>query len=835
MYNGFKLRAYNFMKKTKSTKRQPAKSAKYDPAKIEAKWQKRWYSSDVYKAEDFSTKKKKYILTEFPYPSGVGLHVGHTRTYTMVDAVARYNRMLGYNVLFPMGWDAFGLPAENYAIKHKIQPAAVVKKNCKRFRDQMKMLGISFDWDREVDTTDPEYYRWTQWIFVKLFEKGLAYKKEMPINWCPKCKTGLANEEVVDGKHERCGCDVIEKQLNQWMLKITAYADRLADELDEVDFSESIVTAQRNWIGRKEWIDIKYKVEGAESEEIVVSTTRPDTNFGSTFIVLAPEHPILDSGKGLIPEKYRKEITEYIKKSKMKTDEERMAETMDKTGVFTGLYCVNSIDNRKLPVYVTDFVLMTVGTGAVVGVPGHDIRDFDFAKKFDIPIIRVVVGSDGDKSDITCREQVQEEEGTMINSQFLDGLDIHEATQKMMDHLEKKGWGNRTTRYHLRDWVFSRQHYWGEPIPIVYCEKCGMVPVPDDELPLKLPDVESYEPAETGESPLAGISDWVNTQCPKCGGDARRETDTMPNWAGSSWYFLRYCDPKCKTAIADMKKLEYWMPVDYYDGGAEHTTLHLLYSRFWHKFLNDIGVAPGKEPYTKRRNHGMVLGEGGVLMSKSSGDAILPDDLVTRFGADVTRLYVLFMGPYSGSCEWSEKAVQGVNRFVGRLWDLFVSNVDKNAGECDGEVEKALNKLIVKIGRDVERLKFNTVVAALMEFYNNFGDRKFSNEDLRKIAIVAAPFIPHIAEEFWEVLGEKGSVHESRWPEVDESALEDETVEVPVQVNGKIRGRINVVKGMSEETIRESVMALENVKKYVGSGKVTKFIYVPGRIVTVVV
>jgi leucyl-tRNA synthetase len=811
--------------------------SEYRPLEIEKKWQDIWYSSAIYAAEDFSKRPKKYILTEFPYPSGDGLHVGHGRTYTMADAVARHARMKGHNVLFPMGWDAFGLPAENSAIKEKIHPTKIVKRNTDTFRTQMKRLGLSFDWSREINTTDPSYYRWTQWIFLQLFKHGLAYKQEMPINWCPKCKVGLANEEVVNGRHERCNSEVGEKKLSQWMLKITAYADRLADELDDVDYTESIKTAQRSWVGRKEWIDITYPLDGAD-EEIVVSTTRPDTNYGSTFVVLAPEHPILDPVKGLVPEERRKEVDAYIENAKKKSDLERLSECREKTGVFTGMYCINRIDDRKLPIYVTDFVLMDVGTGAVVGVPGHDMRDFEFAQKFDIPVIRVVVGTDGDTSPITRKEHVQEEEGTMINSGFLDGLDIHEATQKMMDYMEEKGWGKRTVRYHLRDWIFSRQHYWGEPIPIVHCDKCGMVPVPEEALPLELPDVESYEPTDTGESPLAAITEWVETDCPKCGGPAKRETDTMPNWAGSSWYFLRYCDPDCDTAIADKKKLEYWMPVDHYDGGAEHTTLHLLYSRFWHKFLNDIGAAPGKEPYAKRRNHGMVLGEGGVLMSKSKGNSIAPDEMVDRYGADVTRLYLLFMGPYAGTVEWNTRAVEGVKRFVARLWDYFMDRVENPAESCDRSVEKELNATIHKIDSDIPALKYNTAVAAMMEFYNLVNKKPMCRDCLEKLAVMVAPFMPHIAEEFWAALGHTDSVHAQLWPEVDESSLAEETIEIPVQINGKVRGRVEIPADASEDTVKEAVMALEAVKTHL-KGKdlqdIKTFLYVPRRIVTIVV
>ncbi len=809
------------------------KMKKYDPKKIEKKWQEKWYGSDLYAAVDFDDRDKFYCLVEFPYPSGEGLHVGHSRTYTMIDSVARLARHKGKNVMFPMGWDAFGLPAENYAIKHKVHPAEVTKNNIDNFRRQMKMLGISFDFSREVNTTDPDYYKWTQWIFVQLFKKGLAYKKELPINWCPKCKTGLANEEVVDGKHERCGEEVGEKKLSQWVLKITEYADRLADELDQVDFSESIVEAQRNWIGRKEWIDITFEIADS-GETFEISTTSPETIFGVSFIVVAPEHPIFSKEKGLIPDEFKDEVEKYKESAAKKSEIERMNEKMKKTGVFSGIYAINPANGEKVPVWMTDFVLMTVGTGAVMGVPGHDKRDFQFAKEYGLPIPRVVVGSDGKKGEIKKISDVQYEEGTVINSDLLNGMDVKDANRKIIDLFVKKGIGKSEVRYHLRDWIFSRQHYWGEPIPMIHCDKCGEVPVPEDELPVELPDVESYEPTDTGESPLAAITDWVNTKCPKCGGKAKRETDTMPNWAGSSWYFLRYCDPKCDTAIADPKKLDYWMPVDFYDGGAEHTTLHLLYSRFWHKFLNDIGVAPGKEPYAKRRNHGLVLGEGGVIMSKSKGNVINPDDIVAEYGTDVTRLYVLFMGPYTGTCEWSTKAIQGVNRFVKKFWSFFIEKADDCAEKCDEDTCRELDKLIVRIEHDIENLKFNTAVAAFMEWYNDNFEKKFCKESLEKLVVTVAPFMPHIAEEFWAELGHEESVHRQAWPEVDESNLIDDVIEIPVQINGKVRARIMVASDASEVDVRKTVEKEESVKKHLGDKKIKKFIYVPGRIATVV-
>ncbi len=804
----------------------------YEPAKIEPKWQEKWWKSGIYHAEDFSKKPKYYIMSELPYTSGDGVHIGHCLTYTKTDTMARLARMMGKNVLYPMGWDAFGLPTENTAIKEKINPKIITKRNIETFEKQLKLMGFSFDWARAIDTTDPKYYKWTQWIFLKFLEHGLAYKASIPINWCPKCKVGLANEEVVDCKHERCNTPVVTKELNQWVLKITEYADRLADELDLVDYADSIKAAQRNWIGRKEWTDIKYPIQGTD-QEITVSTTRPDTNFGATFVVIAPEHPLLVHNRDLIPDDYREDVDEYIKAATSKTEEERMEEGREKTGTFTGLYCINRLNEKPLPIYVTDFVLMTVGTGAVVGVPGHDTRDFEFAKQFQLPIIRVVAGPDGATGEISTREQVFEGEGKAMNSGFLDGLETKEAKKKVMEFLEEKGWGESVTRYHLRDWIFSRQHYWGEPIPIIHCDKCGMVPVPEKDLPVELPDVESYEPTETGESPLAAITDWVNVKCPKCGGPAKRETDTMPNWAGSSWYFYRYCDPHNDKAPADKKILEYWMPVDFYDGGAEHTTLHLLYSRFWHKFLNDIGVVPGKEPYAARRNHGMLLGEGGVKMSKSLGNVINPNDIVEKYGADVLRLYLLFVGPYEGTSEWSDRAVQGVNRFVRKLWDYFFENVEKNT-ECDKTVENELNKLIKKIGENIPERRFNTSVAALMEFFNKVNKKPISKDCLKKLALIVAPMIPHVAEEFWEAVGGTESVHIQNWPEIKEIAAEKE-VEIPIMVNGRVRGTIVVNTGEEEATVKEKALSQENVARFMEGKKIKKFIYIPGKVVNVVV
>ncbi|MEA3357079.1 MAG: leucine--tRNA ligase, partial [Patescibacteria group bacterium] len=719
------------------------KKSKYNFKKVEQKWQKKWAKQNLYQTNEKSKKPKKYILVEFPYPSGFGLHIGHAFTNTGADIYARYQRMKGYNVLFPMGYDAFGLPTENYAIKNKLKPQDATRQNIAKFREQIKMLAFSFDMDREFSTTDPDYYKWTQWIFIQLYKKGLAYKKEMPINWCPSCKIGLANEEVVDGKCERCGAETLKKKINQWVLKITEYADRLADELDLTDFPSNVVAAQRNWIDRKEWIDITYSIHKSD-EKVTVSTTRPDTNFGATFVVVAPEHPILDPKKGLVPVKYVKEVKAYVANALKKSELSRISEGRNKTGVFTGLYAVNQLNNQKMPVYVTDFVLMSVGTGAVVGVPGHDIRDFEFAQKFNIPIVRVVVGADGDTSEITHKEQVQEKEGTMVNSEFLDGMDIHSATKKIMDYLEEKGWGKKTIRYHLRDWIFSRQHYWGEPIPMVYCEKCGWNPVDEKDLPILLPDVENYEPTDTGESPLAQMHDWVKTKCPKCGDPAKRETDTMPNWAGSSWYYLRYIDPNNKRSLGDKKLLKKWMPVDVYIGGSEHTTLHLLYSRFWHKVLNDLDLAPCKEPYQKRVEHGVILGPDGKRMSKSTGNVLIPDDITQKFGVDATRTYLMFIGPFEGTMAWNERALKGICRFLDRFYNYISKSIKDSVRQDDDEVKTSLAKTIAKVSDCIVSFRFNTGVSSLMEMLNFLEAHKsISHNSIEKILKLLAPYAPY--------------------------------------------------------------------------------------------
>jgi len=837
--------------------------SKRDFKKQESKWQAVWEKEGWYKAKDFGKKKKKYVLVEFPYPSGEGLHVGHAFSMTGADVYARFCRMSGFNVLFPMGWDAFGLPTENYAIKTGIQPRLATKRNTENFKRQMKKLAFSFDWEREVNTTDPDYYAWTQWIFIQLFKKGLAYKEEKPINWCPSCKIGLANEEVINGKCERCGAEASKKNLSQWIVKITDYADRLISGLEKTAFIQKVKAAQINWIGKKEWIDIKYLIKGSQ-EKIVVSTTRPDTNFGATFVVIAPEHPLVAELLKLKvkSEKLKiEEIRNYVERSREKSELERISEGKAKTGVFTGLYAVNQLNNFKMPIWITDFVLMTVGTGAVVGVPGHDLRDFEFAKRFGLKIIRVVAGKDGDKSPIVKKEQVQEKEGIMINSGFLDGLDIHAATEKIMDYLEDKGWGKRTIRYHLRDWIFSRQHYWGEPIPMIFCKKCGWQPVDEKDLPIKLPEVKKYEPTNTGESPLANIKKWVNTKCPKCGGKAKRETDTMPNWAGSDWYFLRYTDPKNKKELAFLEKLKYWLPVDIYVGGDEHNTLHLLYSRFIYQFLHDLGVVPKNisEPYYWRLSHGVILGSDGQKMSKSKGNAVEPDKLWDKYGVDALRAYMMFMGPFEGAINWNDSAFKGVVRFLDRFYSFVLKNTSEFASwritseespqtsspksQANLGVKVAVNRLVKKISEDLVTCQFNTSIAAMMEFLNEAERKKWQmdNEQMGKLIKLLAPFAPYLTEELWQHVGGKGSVHWSAWPKVEKKYLVEEEINIVVQVNGKLRGMIVVnppaggekLKVKSE--IEKLAKANPRVAKYLKDKKIIKTIFVPSRLINFVV
>jgi leucyl-tRNA synthetase len=802
---------------------------KYEPIKIESKWKDLWEKRGLYKTEDKSRKKKFYILVEFPYPSGAGLHIGHIRSWGAMDTYARKKRMEGFNVLYPMGWDAFGLPAENYAIKMGVHPSKVVPENIATFKRQCQSLGLSFDWSREIDTTDPSYYKWTQWIFVQLFKKGLAEKVETQVNWCPFCKTTLANEEVnTDGTHERCGNPTGKRIQKQWVVKISKYAERLIDDLKLVDYSPSIALQQVNWIGKKVGINIKYEIDGKKGKFVEVFTTRPDTNFGATFIVVAPEHEIAKTVA-----QTNKEVAEYVKKALNKSERERLMEVKSKTGVFTGLYAINNLNKKKMPVYVSDFVLAEFGTGAVVGVPGHDIRDFEFAQAMKLPIIRVVVGKDGDKSDITKEGQVQEDEGTMINSEFLNGLDIHEATNKIMDYIEEWGWGERANSYHLRDWVFSRQHYWGEPIPMVYCDKDGWQPVPETQLPVKLPEVEKYQPTETGESPLAHIDSFVNTTCPICGGKAKRETDTMPNWAGSNWYFIRYLDNKNDKELASMEKMKYWLPVDLYQGGFEHTTLHLLYSRFIYKFLYDLRIVPTSEPYAKRRSHGIVLAADGKKMSKSWGNVINPDSIVAKYGADTLRMYEMFMGPFDQMVSWSDESLEGVYRFLKRVWVLVNEDNGKTykAKIASKEVKRRMAQLIKKVEEDLEEMKFNTAVAAMMEFVNWWTEHKeeMGKNEIETFLKVLAPMAPFMSEELYQ-RGKDNykSIHVQEWPTYDPEDLKGGEIVVVIQVDGKVRGKI-VTTTNDQVEVERLAKDEPNVGKYL-EGHRYHIVFVPGRI-----
>lgn len=799
----------------------------YNPKEIEKKWQDIWEEKRIFEASNDITKKKFYALIEFPYPSGQGLHVGHPRPYTAMDIVARKRRFEGYNVLFPIGWDAFGLPTENYAIKNKIHPRIVTEQNIKRFKEQLKSIGFSFDWSREVDTTDPKYYKWTQWIFLKLFEKGLAYKKEMPINWCPSCKVGLANEEVVGGKCERCGSDVVRKVKNQWMLKITEYADKLIEDLETVDYMDKIKAQQINWIGRSNGMEIDFKISGKE-DVLRVFTTRPDTIYGATYMVIAPEHPIIDKYKDIIEnmdeiEKYR----EYVSK---KSDIERTELSKEKTGVeIKGLKAVNPVTNKEIPIWTSDYVLMSYGTGAIMAVPAHDTRDWEFAKKFNLPIVEVIKGGNVEEEAYTDTEH-----GIVVNSEIINGLEVKEAIEKISNWLEENGLGKRKVNYKLRDWVFSRQRYWGEPIPLVYCEKCGWVPVPEDELPVMLPEVEHYEPTDTGESPLANIREWVETTCPKCGGKAERETDTMPQWAGSSWYFLRYVDPHNDKALASKEALDYWLPVDWYNGGMEHTTLHLLYSRFWHKFLYDIGVVSTVEPYKKRTSHGMILGENNEKMSKSRGNVVNPDDIVREYGADTLRTYEMFIGDFEKSVPWSDNGVKGVRRFLERVWRL--QEIVVPGDSYTKELETKIHKTIKKVSEDYETLKFNTAIAALMSLLNDFNSQgKITAADFKTFLILLNPVAPHITEELWQICGFEGMLHESKWPVYDEEKTIEEQIEMPIQINGKVRGTIMVPVDSTEDMIKEKIRENENLMRYLEGKQIVKEIFVKGKIYNIVV
>ena len=800
------------------------KGTPYNHRAIEQKWQKIWDDEKAFAATDDYSKPKYYALVEFPYPSGQGLHVGHPRPYTALDIVARKRRMQGYNVLYPMGWDAFGLPTENYAIKNKIHPRIVTENNVKHFKQQLHSLGYSFDWDREINTTDPQYYKWTQWIFLKLFKEGLAYKSEMPINWCTSCKVGLANEEVVNGVCERCGSPVVRKVKSQWMLKITDYAEKLLEGLEDVDYIERVKVSQKNWIGKSQGAEVEFQVAGKE-EKLTVYTTRPDTLFGATYMVVSPEHPMLDKYKEDI--KNWDAIQDYREQAAKKSDFERSELAKEKTGVaIDGLTAINPVNEKEIPIWVSDYVLMSYGTGAIMAVPAHDTRDWEFAKKFDLPIIEVVAGG----------ENVQEEaytdvaSGKLINSGFLDGLEVAEAKKKMIAFLEEKGIGKSKTNFKLRDWVFSRQRYWGEPIPIVKCEKCGYVPLPESELPLELPDVDSYMPTDNGESPLAAMTDWVNTTCPCCGGPAQRETDTMPQWAGSSWYFLRYTDPKNTEALASKEALKYWLPVDWYNGGMEHTTLHLLYSRFWHRFLYDQGVVPTKEPYQKRTSHGMILGENGEKMSKSRGNVVNPDDIVMDYGADTLRTYEMFIGAFDLSASWSENGVKGCRRFLDRVWKLQEILVDGD--EYRSAFETKMHQTIQKVSSDFENLKYNTAIAAMMSLLNDFyKEGSINRAEFKTFLILLNPVAPHITEEIWENCGYEGRVYAQTWPEFDEAKTVEDTIELPVQINGKTRAVVTLPADVDKDT---AIAAGKELIADKLTGTIVKEIYVPGRIINIV-
>ncbi len=799
---------------------------KYDHKSIEKKWQKKWEEAGVFHAEENSDKEKFYALIEFPYPSGQGLHVGHPRPYTALDTVARKRRLQGYNVLYPIGWDAFGLPTENYAIKNHIHPEIVTKRNIAHFKEQIQSLGISFDWSREINTTDPDYYKWTQWIFLKLFKKGLAYKKEMAVNWCTSCKCVLANEEVVNGVCERCGSEVVRKVKSQWMLKITEYADRLIDDLELVDYPERVKAQQKNWIGRSTGAEVDFKTSAGD--KLTVYTTRPDTLFGATYMVISPEHPYIEKWSAILSN--MDEIRAYQKEAARKSDFERTEVAKDKTGVkLSGVTAINPVNGSEIPIFISDYVLVSYGTGAIMAVPAHDTRDWEFAKKFDLPIIEVVKGGDVQKEAFTdCAT------GIMVNSGILDGLSVENAKAKIIDWLVENGVGRQKVNYKLRDWVFSRQRYWGEPIPIVHCDKCGYVPLDESELPLRLPMVESYEPTENGESPLANITDWVETTCPHCGGKAHRETDTMPQWAGSSWYYLRYMDPHNDSALASKEALEYWSPVDWYNGGMEHTTLHLLYSRFWHKFLYDIGVVPTKEPYAKRTSHGMILGENGEKMSKSRGNVVNPDDIVNEYGADTMRLYEMFIGDFEKAAPWSPSSIRGCRRFLERYFSLQdILTDDENYSP---KLESAFHKTIKKVSNDIENIKFNTAIAALMALINDVGAAgKITKKELATFTILLNPFAPHITEEIWSIcsLGE-GMVAQQTWPEYDESKCREESVEIAVQVNGKIKARINVPADSDKDTLLSLAKSDERIAPLLEGKNILKEICVPGKLVNIV-
>ena len=803
---------------------------KYDFAAIEKKWQKRWEETKPYAAVTGDKRPKFYGLIEFPYPSGQGLHVGHPRPFTAMDIVTRKKRMEGYNVLYPIGFDAFGLPTENYAIKNHIHPAIVTKQNIANFTSQLKMLGYGFDWDRCIDTTDPSYYKWTQWIFQQMFKRGLAYKTTMPVNWCTSCKCVLANEEVVNGVCERCGSEVIRKEKSQWMLKITAYAQRLLDDLEDVDYIERVKIQQRNWIGRSTGAEITFQTN--IGDEVTVYTTRADTLFGTSYMVISPEHPLLKSWQPHI--KNWDAVAAYQEEAARKSDFERGELNKEKTGVrLEGVEAINPVTHKPLPLFVSDYVLMGYGTGVVMGVPGHDQRDWEFAKKFGLPIIEVVQGGDVTKEAFVAKDDT----AIMVNSGFLNGMTVKEAIPAMKKYVVEQGFGKEKVNFKLRDWVFSRQRYWGEPIPLVNCEKCGWVPVPEEQLPVVLPQVESYEPTDDGESPLSKMTDWVNTTCPCCGGPAKRETDTMPQWAGSSWYFLRYMDPHNDKALASKEALDYWSPVDWYNGGMEHTTLHLLYSRFWHKFLYDIGVVPTKEPYAKRTSHGMILGEGGEKMSKSRGNVVNPNDIVAQYGADTMRLHIMFIGDFEKAVTWSNEAVKGSKRFLDRCWNLM--ELAQESDEISGKNASIIHKTIKKVTTDIDDLKMNTAIAALMAMVNEFYSSGLTRGDLQQLMLMLSPFAPHMVEEMWELTGYAAKTGKMAmqmpWPTWDESKTVDSHVEMAVQVNGKLKGTVTVAMDSDEETVKAAALALDKVQKATGDMTVVKTILVKNKLINLIV
>ena len=799
----------------------------YDYAQIEKKWQDIWDEKQTFAAKDDYSLPKFYGLVEFPYPSGQGLHVGHPRSYTAIDIVCRKKRLEGYNVLYPMGWDAFGLPTENFAIKNHVHPAEVTKKNIANFKRQLKSLGFSFDWSREINTTDPEYYKWTQWIFLQLYKKGLAYKKKMSVNWCTSCKCVLANEEVVNGHCERCGSEVIHKEKSQWMLKITDYAEKLLEGLDEVDFIDRVKTQQRNWIGRSYGTQVKFSTNIGDTFEVF--TTRADTLFGVTYMVMSPEHPLINKWADKITN--MDEVTAYKQEAAKKSDFERTELAKDKTGVkISGVTAINPVNGKEVPIFIADYVLISYGTGAIMAVPAHDTRDWEFAKRFGLPIIEVVAGGE----DVQKAPYTECATGKLVNSGFLDGMSVEDAKKAIQEWLTERNLGERKTNYKLRDWVFSRQRYWGEPIPIVHCDKCGYVPVPESELPLVLPNVDSYEPTDNGESPLAKMTDWVNTTCPHCGGPAHRETDTMPQWAGSSWYFLRYCDPHNDKALASPEALKYWTPVDWYNGGMEHTTLHLLYSRFWHKFLYDIGVVPTPEPYAKRTSHGMILGENGEKMSKSRGNVVNPDEIVRDYGADTMRVYEMFIGDFEKAAPWSQSSIKGSKRFLDKVWAL--SDKLTEGDSYRAELESAFHRTIKKVTEDIEGLKMNTAIAALMSLLNDIqGSGSINRAEFKTYLILLNPFAPHMTEELWQQAGFEGMLNEAEWPKYDEAKCADSTVEIAVQVNGKIKARISVAADISAPDAIAAAKADGAVAAAIDGKNIIKELYVPKKLVNIVV